>query len=97
MPETREPLINKLEDQGDRAHCPCWFLTTKVPVYREGQAIGLIGISRDITVLKSDRPYRPSWPEERVREHIRVLAGSHFDPQVVQAFCDLPDEVFERR
>jgi putative two-component system response regulator len=47
--------------------------------------------------LRSDRPYRPAWPEDRVREHIRALAGSHFDPQVVQAFCDLPDEVYERQ
>jgi HD-GYP domain-containing protein (c-di-GMP phosphodiesterase class II) len=34
--------------------------------------------------LLSDRPYRAAWPEERVREHIRSLAGTHFDPQVVK-------------
>jgi len=34
--------------------------------------------------LKSDRPYRPGWPEEKVREHIRSLAGIYFDPQVVK-------------
>lgn len=36
--------------------------------------------------LNSDRPYRPGWPEEQVREHIRALAGTHFDPRVVEAF-----------
>jgi HD-GYP domain-containing protein (c-di-GMP phosphodiesterase class II) len=41
--------------------------------------------------LRSDRPYRPAWPEERVREHIRALAGTHFDPQVVEAFLRLTD------
>jgi len=40
--------------------------------------------------LRSDRPYRPAWPEEQVREHIRGLSGSHFDPRVVQAFMVLP-------
>ena len=40
--------------------------------------------------LRSDRPYRPAWPEEQVREHIRGLAGTHFDPRVVQAFLALP-------
>ncbi|MDO9537495.1 MAG: PAS domain S-box protein, partial [Thermoplasmata archaeon] len=25
--------------------------------------------------LRSDRPYRPAWPEEKTREHIRELAG----------------------
>lgn len=33
--------------------------------------------------LNSDRPYRHAWPAEKVREHIKSLAGTHFDPQVV--------------
>ena len=33
--------------------------------------------------LRSDRPYRVAWPEEKVRDHIRSLAGSYLDPQVV--------------
>lgn len=36
--------------------------------------------------LSSDRPYRAGWPEEKVRSHIRSLAGTHFDPQVVEMF-----------
>jgi len=35
--------------------------------------------------LRSDRPYRAAWPADRVREHIRSLAGTHLDPQVVNA------------
>ena len=35
--------------------------------------------------LCSDRPYRPAWPEDKVREHIRSLSGTHFDPQLVSA------------
>ena len=34
--------------------------------------------------LTSDRPYRKAWPEEKVLDHIRSLAGTHFDPQVVK-------------
>jgi len=34
--------------------------------------------------LTSDRPYRPAWPKEKVMEHIRSLAGTHFDPRVVK-------------
>ena len=33
--------------------------------------------------LTSDRPYRAAWPEEKVLEYIRSLAGTQFDPQVV--------------
>lgn len=36
--------------------------------------------------LRSDRPYRAGWPVEKVRAHIGSLAGTHFDPQVVEAF-----------
>jgi len=36
--------------------------------------------------LRSDRPYRKGWNEERVREHIAAGTGTHFDPDVVTAF-----------
>ena len=36
--------------------------------------------------LLSDRPYRAAWTREQVREHIRALAGTHFDPRVVEQF-----------
>jgi HD-GYP domain-containing protein (c-di-GMP phosphodiesterase class II) len=39
--------------------------------------------------LRSDRPYRSDWPEEKVREHLRALSGTHFDPEVVAAFLSL--------
>ncbi len=38
--------------------------------------------------LRSDRPYRPRWPEEKVREHLRASAGAHFDPQVASVFLE---------
>jgi HD-GYP domain-containing protein (c-di-GMP phosphodiesterase class II) len=36
--------------------------------------------------LRSDRPYRLGWPEEKVRAHIATASGKHFDPEVVKAF-----------
>ncbi len=36
--------------------------------------------------LRSDRPYRPGWTDDRVMEHIQRLSGSHFEPVVVDAF-----------
>lgn len=36
--------------------------------------------------LRSARPYRAAWPEARVRQHIRDSVGTHFDPQVAEAF-----------
>ncbi len=39
--------------------------------------------------LRSDRPYRTAWPAEKVLEHIRTSAGTHFDPQVVKRFLEM--------
>jgi response regulator RpfG family c-di-GMP phosphodiesterase len=36
--------------------------------------------------LRSDRPYRPSWPKEKVLLHIQAQAGKHFEPHIVDAF-----------
>lgn len=36
--------------------------------------------------LRSERLYRAAWPEERVRDHLRFLAGSHFEPAIVETF-----------
>ncbi|MFA4916418.1 MAG: HD domain-containing phosphohydrolase [Syntrophales bacterium] len=43
--------------------------------------------------LRSERPYRPAWPEEKAREHIKEQAGKHFDPKVVEAFLELLNEM----
>jgi HD-GYP domain-containing protein (c-di-GMP phosphodiesterase class II) len=40
--------------------------------------------------LHSDRPYRSAWAEEKVREYIMNSSGTHFDPQVVNIFMQLP-------
>jgi PAS domain S-box-containing protein len=42
--------------------------------------------------LRYDRPYREGWPEAQVRQRIRELSGTHFDPQVVEAFMSLNAE-----
>ncbi|MEN6410243.1 MAG: GAF domain-containing protein [Anaerolineaceae bacterium] len=36
--------------------------------------------------LRSDRPYRPAWAEEKVWEYIRSHIRMRFDPTVVEAF-----------
>ena len=42
--------------------------------------------------LCSDRPYRKGWSVEKVREHIKSLAGTHFDPKAVERFLTLTAE-----
>ncbi len=39
--------------------------------------------------LRSDRPYRPAWPEEKVLDYIQSLSGNHLDPQVLNPFMEV--------
>ncbi len=45
--------------------------------------------------LCSDRPYRLAWEKDKVLEYILAESGKHFDPQVVEAFIDLLDQIGE--
>ncbi len=38
--------------------------------------------------LRSDRPYRGAWREEKVRAHIARAAGKRFDPKIVDTFLN---------
>jgi response regulator RpfG family c-di-GMP phosphodiesterase len=66
---------------------------TGYPRGLQGEAIPLaarIFATVDVwDALLSDRPYRAAWREEKVRDHIRSLAGAYFDPKVVEAFLAL--------
>ena len=42
--------------------------------------------------LRSDRPYRGAWAEEKVLEQICASSGTFFDPRVVDVFMQLPDK-----
>ena len=45
--------------------------------------------------LSSDRPYREGWPKEKVIAYILENSGSHFDPQVVDVFIELLNQMDE--
>jgi len=36
--------------------------------------------------LRSDRPYRKGWTDEKALQYIREQAGSHFDRKIVESF-----------
>jgi HD-GYP domain-containing protein (c-di-GMP phosphodiesterase class II) len=49
-----------------------------------------------LDALTTDRPYRPASPLAVARQMIAAQSGSHFDPQVIEAFDSVADETFER-
>jgi HD-GYP domain-containing protein (c-di-GMP phosphodiesterase class II) len=59
-------------------------------------AARVFAVADTFDALTSDRPYRPASPLSVAREMINAESGSHFDPQVVEAFEGISDERFEQ-
>ena len=49
-----------------------------------------------LDALTTDRPYRPRIPLAEARALIERSAGTHFDPEVVEAFGTVPDALIQR-
>jgi putative two-component system response regulator len=56
----------------------------------------IVAIADVFDALTHPRPYKAAWPERDARAAIRALAGKQFDPELVSAFAQLPDEAFAR-
>ncbi|WP_028578053.1 HD-GYP domain-containing protein [Desulfomicrobium escambiense] len=63
---------------------------TGYPFGLAGEAIPLeariVAVVDTYDALASERPYKKAFPEEKCLEIIRESSGTHFDPQVVEAF-----------
>jgi len=47
--------------------------------------------------LTSERPYKAAWSIEDAMAHIKSQSGSHFDPNLVEMFEDILDDILETR
>jgi diguanylate cyclase (GGDEF)-like protein/putative nucleotidyltransferase with HDIG domain len=56
----------------------------------------ILAVADVYDALTSTRSYRSAWKHERAIAEIERSAGTHFDPEVVQAFLTIADEVRER-
>ena len=54
----------------------------------------MFAVADALDALTTDRPYRPASDWIQARAEIRRFSGSQFDPSVVAAYEELPDEVF---
>jgi putative two-component system response regulator len=52
----------------------------------------LVAVADVFDALTHERPYKRAWSVDEAVEEIRQLAGTHFDPQVVEAFETLDHE-----
>jgi len=55
----------------------------------------VFAVADTLDALTTDRPYRPASTLARSREVIAALAGTQFDPEVVEAFAGVDDTVLD--
>jgi len=55
----------------------------------------IFSVADTLDAIISDRPYRPARSFGEARKEIQVWAGRQFDPEVVDVFLKMPDDIFE--
>lgn len=53
----------------------------------------LVAVADVFDALTHRRPYKPAWPPEEAAAEVEKLAGTHFDPTVVEAFRAAREEI----
>lgn len=54
----------------------------------------IFAVADTLDAITSDRPYRPAQDVTAAREEIKRWSGRQFDPDVVAAFLDMPDNIW---
>ena len=94
MFQTGQPIIDHHEFNPTRDGQPRWFSSTKMPVFEpQGQVIGLIGISRDISEhIKNEEDLRLA--NIQLTRRVRNMSVLHELQEQLQA-CVTIDEIYQ--
>lgn len=68
-------------EKWDGTGYPCGLKGQEIPL-----SARMFALADVYDALRSDRPYRKGMSDQEVKEHIRSLAGTHFDPYLVAVF-----------
>jgi putative nucleotidyltransferase with HDIG domain len=55
----------------------------------------IFSVADTLDAIISNRPYRPARTLEEARKEIKAWTGRQFDPEVVDVFLKMPDDIFE--
>lgn len=76
-----------------------WYDGSGYPNALKGEQIPLsarlFAVADTIDAITSDRPYRKAQPVGEARKELVRLSGVQYDPQVVQAFLEVPEQEWE--
>lgn len=74
-------------EKWDGSGYPYGLSGDKIPL--EARILALVDVYEALT---SERPYKAAFPHEKSREIILSSKGSHFDPDIVEAFIHIEDQ-----
>lgn len=83
MPSTLE-IIRSHHERWDGGGYPDGLAGEAIPL-----AARIFAVCDVYDALTHTRPYKSAWTHEDAVAEIRAQSGSHFDPQVVELFCEL--------
>jgi len=83
-------IVYSHQEHFDGSGYPRGLRGTEIPL-----GARIFSVADTLDAIISDRPYRPARSLAEARKEIQVWAGRQFDPEVVEAFSDMPDEIFE--
>jgi putative nucleotidyltransferase with HDIG domain len=83
-------VVRSHHERWDGSGYPDGLAQEEIPI-----AARVFSVADVLDALTSDRPYRPASTLAVARQMIVQGSGSQFDPQVVEAFIEIPDDAFE--
>ena len=83
-------VIRSHHERWDGAGYPDNLAGEDIPLYAR-----VFAVADTLDALTTRRPYREASSIEEARATIDLASGTHFDPDVVEAFREMPDEKIE--
>lgn len=79
------PVVRHHHERWDGTGYPDGLRETDIPL-----AARIFAVADVLDALSTDRPYRSASPLAQAREMVLAEAGTHFDPEIIDAFAAIP-------
>jgi putative two-component system response regulator len=84
---TARSIAYSHHERFDGSGYPCGLSGEDIPL--EGRIVAIADV---FDALTHERPYKGAWPASEAALEIKRQSGRQFDPDIVDAFCQLPHE-----
>jgi putative nucleotidyltransferase with HDIG domain len=83
-------IVYSHQEHFDGSGYPRGLRGTEIPL-----GARIFSVADTLDAIISNRPYRPARTLEEARKEIKAWTGRQFDPEVVDVFLKMPDDIFE--